>query len=78
MNDNIYDLDRPTEEAQTFLERKLITEYLSDKGYKMADLENLPEEQAKQLMREAANYAGLKLAEIESRSKFRKKIQGPE
>lgn len=43
----------------------------------LADLQHLPEEQAKQLIKEACSYADLKLAEIESRSRFRKKIQGP-
>ncbi len=43
----------------------------------LADLQHLPEEQAKQLIKEACNHADLKLAEIESRSRFRKKIQGP-
>ncbi len=77
MNQELYNFDQPTQDAQTYLERKLIAEYLADKGFKQADLEKLPEAQAKQLMKEACSYADLKLAEIESRSKFRKKIQGP-
>lgn len=77
MDQQLYNFDQPIQEAQTYLERKLIAEYLSNKGFKLGDLEKLPEAQAKQLMREACSYADLKLAEIESRSKFRKKIQGP-
>jgi hypothetical protein len=77
MSDDLIDFDQPVPESHTYLEQKLITEYLSDKGFTRADLEQLPSEQAKQLMSEACSYANLKLAEIESRSKFRKKIQGP-
>lgn len=77
MSEHLIDFDQPTQEAQTYLERKLIAQYLSEKGFEMADLQTLPQEQAKQLMKEACSYADLKLAEIESRSKFRKKIEGP-
>lgn len=77
MYQDLYNYDQPTQEAHIYLERKLIAEYLADRGYKLGNLEKLPEAQAKQLMKEACRYADLKLAEIESRSKFRKKIQGP-
>lgn len=77
MSDYLIDFEQPVEEAGTYLERKLIAEYLFNKGFEMADLQHLPEETARQLMREACSYADLKLAEIESRSRFRKKIQGP-
>lgn len=77
MSEHLIDFEQPLEEAGTYLERKLIAEYLFNKGFELADLQHLPQEQAKQLMREACSYAVLKLAEIESRSRFRKKIQGP-
>lgn len=76
MYQELYNFDQPAQEAQTYLERKLIAEYLADRGFELGKLEKLPEAQAKQLMKEACRYADLKLAEIESRSKFRKKIQG--
>jgi hypothetical protein len=59
------------------LERKLITEYLHSRGYSLSDLKNLPKQEASNLMKEACRYAALKLAEIESRSKFCRKIESP-
>jgi hypothetical protein len=64
-----------TEEGpQSALERKLIEEYLSEKGYHLSDLQALPERDARRLMREACRYASLKLAEVESRAQLRKEI----
>ena len=65
------------ERPQSVLERRIIKEYLHDKGYRLEELKKLPEEEAKQLMSEACIYASLKLAEIESRAKFREEIRGP-
>lgn len=59
---------------ESSLERNLIGEYLLRKGYQMSDLRKLPEPEMTILMKEACRYAALKLAEIESRSKFRQKI----
>ena len=60
------------------LERKLIADYLFRKGYRLSDLRKLPDQEAKRLMGKACLFASLKLAEIESRSKFRQKIEGPD
>ena len=57
------------------LEWQLITDYLKEKGYSRNDLRNLPENEAYHLRVEACRYASLKLAEIEARSQFRRKIQ---
>jgi len=65
------------EGPQSALERRFIREYLLDKGYRLEELKKLPEEEAKQLMSEACKYVSLKLAEIESRAKFREKIRPP-
>lgn len=62
---------------QSALERRLIKEYLRNKGYRIVDLRKLPKEQAKRLMVEACRYASLKLAEIESRAQFREDIRSP-
>ena len=59
---------------QSTLERAYIKEYLHDKGFSLEDLETLPEEQAKNLMAEACRFASLKLAEMEARAKFRRKL----
>lgn len=74
------DLDIETcasEGPQSALERQLIIEYLKNRGYQMEDLHNLPAEEAKSLMREACIHAALKLAEVESKAKFRKVIKAP-
>jgi hypothetical protein len=63
---------------QSVLERALIAEYLLAKGYLLSDLKYLPEQEAKDLMKAACLYAGLKLAEIEAKAKFRRKIQAPD
>ena len=63
---------------QSPLERQLINQYLESKGYTRQDLETLPLEEARALMREACTYASLKLAEIEARSQFSQKIHSGE
>ncbi|HSF79812.1 MAG TPA: hypothetical protein VLA49_01175 [Anaerolineales bacterium] len=76
MEENAFDIDRCAGEGpQSALEKKLIAEYLAGKGYHMDDLQELPDEQARALMQEACHYASLKLAEVESKTKFRKDIQ---
>ncbi|MBN2148299.1 MAG: hypothetical protein JW726_13000 [Anaerolineales bacterium] len=59
------------------LERQLITEYLISKGYRESDLQYLPEEQRKALMKDACIYVATKLANIEAKSIFRRKIKPP-
>jgi hypothetical protein len=48
-----------------FLEKILIETYLMGKGYTMKKLKSMPEEEAKQLMKEASTYASGKLTELE-------------
>ena len=66
-----------SEGPQSALEIRFIKEYLLEKGYRLADLQKLPEAEAKQLMSDACKYASLKLAEVESRAQFREDIRGP-
>ncbi len=66
--------DGAGEGPQNALERKYVAEYLESKGYRLEDLAGLPQDEAKQLMREACQYAGLKLAEVEAKGHLRKKI----
>lgn len=61
---------RVLEDIHAFLEKTLIEAYLKGKGYALDDLKKLPEEEAKQLMREASTYASSKLAEVELRARF--------
>lgn len=69
--DPIFELKGP----QAALEKKYILEYLSNKGYRPRDLLKLSREEARRLMTEASSYASLKLAEVESRAQFIRKIE---
>ena len=60
---------------QSTLERSLIEEFLLKKGYRLEDLRELPQEEAKQLMKEACSFASLKLAEMEAKKQFREEIR---
>lgn len=64
------------EGPQSSLERKLIREFLLEKGYRPSDLRTLPRDQAKSLMVAACRYASLRLAEVESRARMREGIRG--
>jgi hypothetical protein len=58
--------------AQAPLETILIDQYLQSKGFSsIKELCHLPEEEAKKLLIDACRFASLKLAEIESKAKFR-------
>ncbi len=58
----------PMEDPNALLEKTLIEEYLREKGYTLETLKKLPEEQAGQLMKEASQYASLKMEEVEARA----------
>jgi hypothetical protein len=59
---------------QSALEGQFINTYLLDQGFERSDIKKMPRELARKLMVKACQYASLKLAEIEARSKFIKKI----
>lgn len=65
-NNNQISVDK----IHSFLEKALMDAYLKGKGYSMEELENLPDDQAKQLRKEASTYASNKLAEVEIRAHF--------
>lgn len=52
------------------LERALIDEFVRARGYDPAHLANVPEEERETLLKEASAYASVKLAEVESKSRF--------
>lgn len=58
------------EDPNALLERALIEEYLSEQGYSLEKLKELPKKVAEQLMKEATRFASLKLEEIEDRAHF--------
>jgi len=60
--------------SQSGLERAFIREYLLDKGFFLEDLKTMSKAEAKNLMAGASRFASLKLAEMESRSQFRRKL----
>jgi len=64
----------PVEDRNALLERSLIEEYLNQKGYSREALKNLPAEIVEKLMKEASQYASLKLEEVESRAHLVKEL----
>lgn len=61
--------------TQSVMERMLLEEFLRTKGYRLADLNTLPANEAKALMKAACQYASLKMAQVESTVHFRDKIR---
>ena len=57
-------------EIHALLERCFIDEYLKNKGHTRDSLKILPDEVARQIMKEASTYASGKLSEIEIRARF--------
>lgn len=64
----------PIEDRNAPLEKALIEEYLHEKGYSLEDLKELPVETTEKLMKEASQYASLKLEEVEARAHFIKEL----
>jgi hypothetical protein len=64
----------PYEDPNAFLEKTLIEEYLHDKGYSMEDFKKLPADVAETLMKEASQYASLKMEEVKARAHFVKEL----
>jgi hypothetical protein len=52
------------DDVHPFLKIVLIETYLQGKGYSFEELQSLPEEEARQLMKEASTYASGKLTEV--------------
>jgi len=65
----------PAEDQNAQLEKSLIAEYLREKGYSLETLSELPAALAERLMKEASQYASLKLEEVESRARLVKELQ---
>jgi hypothetical protein len=62
------------EGPQARLEKMYLEEFLHGKGLSIEALRELPEEEARQIMKEACRYASMKLAEVEARAQLRKDI----
>jgi hypothetical protein len=68
--------DVPMEEPQAALERAFIDEYLRTHNHDVLSIYALPAEQQKNLLREAALYAAIRLAEHEARAHYVHDIHG--
>ena len=64
----------PVEDRNALLEKALIEEYLHEKGYSLEGIKKLPAEVAEKLMKEASQYASLKMEEVEARAHFIKEL----
>jgi len=64
----------PVEDRNALLENALIKEYLQTKGYLLEDIKKLPKDVADKLMKEASQYASLKLEEVQARAHFIKEL----
>jgi hypothetical protein len=74
-----HEIDRPPiEEPLAELERLLISEYVTAAGLDLATLLLRHDEQATRILSEATSHAAARLAEVEARSHYLKKLHGQE
>ncbi len=66
----------PIEEPLAELERGLMSEFVSASGHSLYDLLHRDDADARRLLTEAARYATLKLAEVETRSHYVRALHG--
>ena len=74
MNTKLTENTEPIEDRSALLENSLIEEYLKEKGYSYEDLKKLPAELVEKLMKEASQYASLKMEEVQARAHFVKEL----
>ncbi|MBE0672227.1 MAG: hypothetical protein IH588_16735 [Anaerolineales bacterium] len=74
MNTKPVENSEPIEDPNALLEKALIEEYLKEKGYSHEDLKKLPAELVEKLMKEASQYASLKMEEVKARAHFVKEL----
>lgn len=60
----------PMEDRSALLEKALMEEYLHEKGYSLDVLKLLPADLVEKLMKEASQYASLKMEEVKARAHF--------
>ena len=68
--------DAPLEDPQARLERAFIDEYLRSHDIDPARLGDLPAERRRVVLRDAAQFAALKLAEVDARAAYVHDIHG--
>ena len=74
MNTKSTENTEPIEDRGALLENSLIEEYLKEKGYSHEDLKKLPADLVEKLMKEASQYASLKMEEVQARAHFVKEL----
>lgn len=74
MNTKPIENSEPVEDPNALLEKALIEEYLKEKGYSHDDLKKLPADLVEKLMKEASQYASLKMEEVEARAHLVKEL----
>ncbi len=74
MNTKLTENIEPIQDRSALLENSLIEEYLKEKGYSHEDLKKLPAELVEKLMKEASQYASLKMEEVQARAHFVKEL----
>ena len=74
MNTKLIENTELIEDRSALLENALIEEYLKQKGYSYEDLKKLPAELVEKLMKEASQYASLKMEEVQARAHFVKEL----
>lgn len=62
--------------AQAYLEWAYLEEYLKGLGYSFEDLQTLPADHAKALMRDASLFASMRMSEVEARSHLLEELHG--
>ena len=74
MNTKLIENTELIEDRSALLENALIEEYLKEKGYSHEGLKKLPAELVEKLMKEASQYASLKMEEVQARAHFVKEL----
>lgn len=70
MNPKLLEQVEPTEDPNALIEKALIEEYLKEQGYTLESLKTLETGLAEKLMKEASQYASLKMEEVRARAHF--------
>lgn len=74
MNTKQTEKAEPVEDRNALLEKALIDEYLHQRGYSHEELKKLPADVVEKLMKEASQYASLKMEEVEARAHLIKEL----
>jgi len=75
MNTKLTKNIEPVEDRNAFLETQLMEQYLQEKGYSLAGLKELPADLVEKLMKQASQYASLKMEEVKARAHFLQEIK---